>query len=421
MRESLIVVIVGLMVPWFVFILGKDDFRPDIKELVSMVVPVCVGVWASAKAGSWRAKGGRSRVILPITSVTDWASSFLVPTIIAGLLGLMLGYWGSLLYGTGYQVAAMHQDIHANMWMGALYLASGFELCYIAATAFSPFAAVILGVAWVLPGLMLMDIYMGYALGRSAILLSFLIRTAAGGLVASMLIRVMASRTSAVAGQTAVLVLVLAIPGWSLYTGLQQYAQRDRTERYGGSGFVFPHYDSGSITLRSFLEGRRGAVLPLRFTDLRTGYSRTRFFEQAFQIIGVAGRRDVYLMHQGPHDDSVQVIAWDTRDDSVRDVMQVPLGRDALIRWNGIPNALSPDGRYALVSRWLDSSNAQDLWALDLARKRSALVLPNYDYQLGERRFSGSEAWLCGGPDTIVIDLDRMRARPVTVPGPKGG
>lgn len=399
-RESILVAVLCFLLPVAGFKIGTSTSE----WVAAMLTPLGVFVWAAAKANTRRQRREFEATHLPLPAAEEWLASFLFPAIMAALIGANYGYWGSSL--------GDWKNASLLVPAATLYTFSGFAVCYVLSTAFALVPAVLVAVAWLIPAVMLQDMFkdqsvlMEVEISVVGPLFAFLWRGVIGGALGSLVFSAPFLKRSQRARQALALLLALGVPLGPFW------------RQMGPSENPYDHYTwtkpicspDGSLTVRPHTSAHRPTV-DLEYSDFRRWISRTRSFPNITQAIGFVGRGVVYLAQQTPGDKDVAILAWDVGDDSVREVARLPAGRDAMAQPYGLFEAVSPDGRYVLIRARSKVGDGQDLWLVDGLNGTSAVILPNTSFGYGEVRWLGEQAIVAGEGKAVEVQLGAMKAR----------
>ena len=140
-------------------------------------------------------------------------------------------------------------------------------------------------------------------------------------------------------------------------------------------------------------------------------------------MIGVGGDF-VILAQQLLGEDSIRILRWDMRANTVRQAALAPAGKNALFRGPSFfPSSVSPDGRYALVGLRSLTGSGGDLWLVNLRSGESVVAYPGRDgyvFNTQEVDWRGDRAVLSGQGEGMYIDLKLGSGVPIKI-GPIGG
>lgn len=413
--------------------------------LATVGLAVLVVAWAAAKAGGENTAREFAPTHLPIRGIREWFPAFLAPCVIAALAGVWLGVWYAKVLGwpTIWESVALWTSAMAGLFAAGYFLSRTFSIWLSIAVG------VVLGMALssiIQYNLLQLNDPQGrewQAAHDAAFRL--LARTLAlsatapvlGSLSLALLPRRLPRRTTKTVALGLALAIIAAVNLGS-FTGAssgsrrttdwqiiwQPYTSVDGSVRVVLDGPAGPSGKPGAASRQSSVRLLWSRVL-LRCDDLRSGVSLSREFSSNITVIGVGGDF-VILAQQFPGEDSIRILRWDTRANTVRQaaLALAPAGKNALFSGRCFfPSSVSPDGRYALVGLRSLTGSGGDLWLVNLRSGESVVAYPGrdgYEFNTQEVDWRGDRAVLSGDGEGMYVDMKLGRGIPIKIGPIKG-
>lgn len=186
---------------------------------------------------------------------------------------------------------------------------------------------------------------------------------------------------------------------------------------------------SPGMVLRLSTESIDEGQLSVKLYDIREGKDYTRNFAHAAGAIGIVGEEEAYIVQQQPGNHSVEIVAWNWVKDSIRHVVLVKAGRNAITRrsipWGTIAfvvglgdqlGFVSEDGRYGLLVLSSATGGGRDLWLINFETEESCIVLPNTWFGARNAVWVGERVLISGYGTAVDINLATKKASIINFP-----
>ncbi|MCC6485187.1 MAG: hypothetical protein IT209_10110 [Armatimonadetes bacterium] len=379
------------------------------------LVPALAGILAARLAQEDWGAGAYTPSHLPLAAPDVLKASFLLPLVVAALLGLWTG-WCSL-------PGAMHHyaGVFAYCCQWSALTTGCFAMGYVVSAASTKHAGAIypamagnIGPAVLLAfrdrlnhGLDMLPSDPGEWLLVAAFVVAPIVATFVWA-ASRRKQRFWRQWAAFVAGVLAL--FVCASPAvWVAWAG-----------GFPGAGFPPFLSEDGSliVSMTGQFSGRAASGTYCQFTDRRTGVSAKALFPLFVQPLGFAGRDSAVIAVRNPGEGRMSIRAWAHADNTVREVVSIPynararfaLGTDNTYT-GGFVAWVNPAGRWLLLRTRPSNGSGVDLWLIDMKRGKAKIVYPNFQtFAASRATWLRNRAILSGAPPQILVDLPGGKA-----------
>lgn len=382
---------------------GKDRWLGALFMVAGAIgAHLVIAFWAAEKGDATRHGAEFARTHLPVHPAVHWAFTLLFPMAASAGVGAWFGLWS---------VQVSRADALPAVWAGALDMATTYALAYFLAAALSYWGAIFIAVVRTIAGtsISVWDLQPF----RDPDVVALAVQLAVGAVLASFVFSALSQKKSRPARQAVSFALLAAVIVAPSIGRLNLGSVTTRNGSY--QNMVAEHLESRdrAVSVDASLDQPRAKV-KVCYIDRRTGLNRERSFEQAAQIVDFTEGGLVYLAQQRPGAKSIAILRWNARSGSVRQVAAFPVSRELLQASPRQLGAVSPDGRYIILTLKSLYAQGPDVWLVDVSNNKSRVLLMGRSYW-GEVRVAWRDRLaVMSLPNSLVrVDLGAMRAHSI--------
>jgi len=423
MRESWTMVGICLALPLALIPLcGRVEagWRPILLGMGLVVSALLLVLWAVDRVHNKWLVPAKARMQLPISLPVRWTALFLLPLPVPVLTGIVLAVTMHAYYAN-----CPFKYLLTMMVLGTVSL---FLLTTALTTIITPIPAVCAGACWMFT----LGYYLGDDLWNTPNYALFL-RAAFAALLASLVWEFFARRFRYLAGRLVAIGALLGIilGPTSLFSDLRLMAENHARmdPDAGGARGYYISPDQAVLLQQESGENMRTRTWEkaLLYQNRRTGISKRQVVTPEVTPLAVIGETRVLFLQQREHERRLHCWEWETTSDQAREIMPLPAQPRDLYQLRFA--SADPRGRYLLLGFRARRGPGCDIWLLDLAQQRSALVQANLIsfWEEGGSAFGQTDctwfpeyAMLASGSGTVRVDLATMRAEFMEIAYPKG-
>lgn len=383
-REDRFIILTLFLAPALLYTVANSPALFAMREIfirvANMGAFVLLILWAAIKGDREKRGSEYSLTHLPVRPIATWITSFLFPAIIAAALGFWSGGWNNTLSGWQLDNGAL---------LGMLEFLATYSFCYYFAAAFSKWLAIIIGVAHVGSGGTLISSW-DHTVTWDIDAILFTISVAASAITASWIFLWLSNRKPLQIRQAISLFIMVFIAFIPAARGIDVSWFSGRESDHGGLDWNNYRSDAPVKVEEANKHGKWYMV------DLTTGRKLYRQIGKSVTPMGIDRRNRAFFV-QPASKGKMNIIRWDTVENSVRTVAALPAGFDFISVYG---SSLDPDGRYLLLFTKSLLGEGQDILLIDLNNGRNRIAMPgtNYENML-------QVVWL---KNRVMITLDGM-------------
>ncbi|OPZ83429.1 MAG: hypothetical protein BWY76_02281 [bacterium ADurb.Bin429] len=396
--------------------------------------------WAALQGAGTRDRCSYAGIHFPIHPARPALVTFVMQLLFA--LGIVGGYLLALYLLRDFGVLSgplstrvlngeirtmLQGDITRHFLITAfLAIGSTYALCFVVGQALSAPAGIVVGVFWVIFGigeglgpLSFGWVLHGYDLNMNERMPFLQVAMTAAALLA---FGVLLTRLAfPVRRLLACLLLGAVAVGMPAY-----FWYEDSRAKWEYDVIYWGEVDSSDGALRLEIvptgENIRDAV-GLRLTDYRRDAQTTRPFPRPLAPTAVLDSGMVFLLSQPRGATTVTLLRWDTAADTVEEICAIPSEKGLMTSqrmryYDPSVNPLmhvGPDGAHALLLLPTQVGDGEDLWHVDLVRKRARLVRPARWIISETVSWTDDAAILSDNGEPLRVDLRAGTAAPMPV------